>query len=785
MKNTKFYLLFCLLWMSSATLFAGATATEIPLRVVTGNGMFKPMDGPDQSSDDPPRPNQFHAFIQGQVLSFRIANANSNHVMVHNPSGVKILDVQFVGDAAFRLPTYGLHIVEIQNGNLRLQGEFTRSVEKNRSSNPTQPVDPDEPPSMPIYSIRINDTTDCYVIDVEFPQFEIEEVVFPNELASTAQIFNRVIYQNAYRYFDYGMVNGQPEMPFLSLNLQIPGGAVIDTAIEMIEYYNDIELTYPYAPAQIVSENDDNPILQYDDDYYDGITFNEWGVPVLFSQPYSMTGTKGVNVQFRPALFFPDGNILRPISRIRFTICVSEGEALSHMYATTLATPSLNDMVNFYDTYRAIDTIVHPDYKGNFLILVTEDYLDEAESYADHKNDLGFNAWVEPLASNMLDSAFIRHLIKTWYDYEECRPKFVLLIGSDIPYSYGVMNDSTNPPTDMYYACLDYFSNDSIVQNKEDITPDVYVGRWPVHNGGELDFIMEKSREYDWITPNKRMVLASGIDTRDEAHEDVFVNVIDSIQALVRDFVPSMTVINYTGRNGFDSQYLNDEFEHHDNLIFVYRGHGGENSLGAPFDDITSSTLPNNLPYFSFAFGCKMNYPEGLGNAWVNTGDRSCTFYGATVTTYSTLNTNLQLNMFRGLKGNRNISIGEFVYNGVRRASKSMSGWWYLLNYKRASVCAYVLNGDPSLYIFGTRLFNNALQHSPSNAEDLQNVEHEMDILSYALYTISGILVYSQVGNVDNLTANIDALDLQDGIYILSTQTRDNVISSQKIIVQH
>ena len=92
------------------------------------------------------------------------------------------------------------------------------------------------------------------------------------------------------------------------------------------------------------------------------------------------------------------------------------------------------------------------------------------------------------------------------------------------------------------------------------------------------------------------------------------------------------------------------------------------------------------------------------------------------------------------------------------------------------------------MYIYGTRLFGDALQHSPANgekAEDLNNIELSEDIASYALYTISGVLVYSHSGNTDNIMADIEAQNLPDGIYILSAQTKYNSIPSQKIIIQH
>lgn len=773
MKRDFFYILFGLMLMMSATLFAETTLKEIVLHESKGMGILMPTDSPEQSSDDPPRPNQFHAYIAGQTLSFKIANSNLNHVIVHSPSGVVMLDVRFVGDTAFVLPTLGQHIVEIQNARLHLVGDFNLDPNCYLRSG-----EPNEPPMTLSYTI--DTVSDCYYIEVEFPCFQLAEVVLPNDTAITAQSFEKMVYPG-YAYscepFDYGTVNGQPKMPFLSLNLQIPDGATVEASVESINYYNDIYLNYQYAPVQDVPETGDYFPLQYDDSYYSSGIDNVWDTSIVVSEPYLIRGTTGINVQFRPALYFPNENILRPINRMTYSICVDNGDmTLSDMHDETLETPSLNDMINFYDTYRHIDTIVHPEYKGNLLILATEDYEEKALEYADHKNSLGFNAWVETLDHYMLDSTFIRHYIKSWYDYEECRPKYILLIGDEIPYSTGELNNISNPPTDMYYACVDEYYTEN-----EDITPDIYVGRWPVHNTAELEYIILKSEGYDGITtPNNRMVLFSGTDGDKPWMEECFVKAIDDVYNIVHDSVPSIYAVNYVGRNGFDSDYMRYEFYNYNNSFFVYRGHGSPQCFGNPYQEITMFDLPHNLPYFNFGFGCKLNYPDGFGTAWVNIGDRSCTFYGATVNTYSDRNTPLQINMFRGLKNNKNITIGELVYNGVRKANN--------IRVEKIGLTAYVLNGDPSLYIYGTRLFGDVLQHSPANdknAEDLNNIELSEDVNNYALYTISGTLVYSHSGSTDNLAADIDAQNLQDGIYILSIQTRYNSISSQKIIIQH
>lgn len=351
MKPKSFSFVFLLLLISSATFSADIEPKEIPLHEVTGNSRYKPADSPDQSSDDPPRPNQFHAYIAGQTLIFNIENSNLNHLIVYNNAGTVSLTTEFVGDMQFVLATTGIHILKINNGSLAFVGEFEIKIDE-------QPY--------PTYTL--NTFSEGYIIDIDYPTFEIREKTLPDEEAIDRQKFNYLKYHASasQNLCYYGMTNGQPELPFIAIELPIPDNARIDTITQFIEYYEDILLKYPYAPVQDVLQIPETQPLQFDEDYYSGKVYNEWAFPVEISEPYNTAGKISIYANMRPVCYFPVENILKPVRRQRFVVNVSEEASLFNIRTTSLDTEQ--------PMYNVLGVPIDESYKG-IIIQNGEKYI--------------------------------------------------------------------------------------------------------------------------------------------------------------------------------------------------------------------------------------------------------------------------------------------------------------------------------------------------------------------------------------------------------------------------
>ena len=107
-----------------------AEEVEIQLTEVVEMGVLPgddPLDGPTQSPDVPPRPNDFRASINGNSLSVSRQNsaipfAQATVVKVSN--GSVVLNQQFTSSLLQQIPSSGVYVLHIQTAGGALVGQF-------------------------------------------------------------------------------------------------------------------------------------------------------------------------------------------------------------------------------------------------------------------------------------------------------------------------------------------------------------------------------------------------------------------------------------------------------------------------------------------------------------------------------------------------------------------------------------------------------------------------------------------------------------------------------------
>lgn len=445
---------------------------------------------------------------------------------------------------------------------------------------------------------------------------------------------------------------------------------------------------------------------------------------------------------------------------------MSGNETLLSMYQNTIDNERLAEATNFYNMY-CNDIILHPDYKGNYLIITTPEYESEAYMYAQHKENLGYEASTYIFESNYLDATFIRHYLKSLYDYENMRPRFLLIIGNgdslSIPYSSD--NISNLPPSDIYYSCLENYN----IENETTLTPDVFVGRWPVNNHTELQNLISKSIHYDLTIPEQRSVLLfSGTGDTDYLR---FSEANNYVKEMIDNEVSNVICTHYDGAEGYHESHVIEEFDE-DLLMFIYRGHGNVNSFGPPLNEISSFNLPNKLPDFTYSFACSTGYPHGLGNYWINVGNKSCSFYGASNLTYRSSNNKLEKSIMNGFKDCKNYTIGELTYKGVAN--------FILAGGSNSDVLPYIVYGDPSLYIYGMDFLGSPVQYIVRK-DEIENKTTNSSQYFYTIYSSIGIKIKS--GNFETIE-QLEINSLPSGVYILLVEDKEHhVIYNEKFYV--
>ena len=759
MKRVLLFMSLYIIWGYVCSSYASERGTEIPLSVrpTMQNafiGGLSPLDDNNSPGTFPIDPTNFHAYVLDNRLTvLGPANVTAN-LVVRNEYSVVIVSTQFADSISVYLPTTGLHYVEINNQLLTLVGQWMNTNTENFSSTLT-------------WDIRHRQY--CYNITIFFPSFEVRDTALIDPIAQIEVPFNYVLYsaEEENQKFSYAVEAGNPALPFLPLNLHIPFTEAIDTLVDGIEYYDEIELSYPYLPAQNVLETANDALLQFNEEFYDWGENGDWEQPVV-TQLFEYMGSAGMNVQFRPVLYAPLTNTIRPVRSISFKVCIPDS-TFFYEIDTVGFHPERADIIDFYDNYQPYRPFT-ASHKGNYLIITTPDFESEADFYAQHKTDCGYNAWVETFSSTSTAADIRQYLRESCLD-EDYRPRYVLIIGDGtiIPFSAGSSNDPDDPLTDMYYACLDSAS----IAQETSLVPDVYVGRWPVSSSGQLANIMQKSIDYDDYTiPNRRVALFSGTGSG----ADRFAAVNMSVHTMIQNDVTHASSINYDGRAGLTDEDMTDEFSNNDDWMMIYRGHGNMYEIGSPYN-IGAWNIPEEQPYFSFGIACLLNYPSGIGEYWVNYGDRGCAFYGATVETYREYNNLLEKTMFNGLKDHVNYTLGKFIYQGLANYLSARGS--------KLEVQSYVLYGDPSLYLYGLNTAGNPVNYKPRRSGGNESSESIAAIngeSSYAIYTLQGALLLS--ATVQDISQRRDAIQqLPQGVYIIRVTGGETQEMMRKIVI--
>ncbi len=107
-----------------------AEEIEILLAEVVGMSVLPgddPLDGPDQSQGDPPRPNDFRATINGNMLAISIEEPtipSAEATVVNASTGGIVLNQQFSGTLSEQIATSGVYVLHIETDGGALIGQF-------------------------------------------------------------------------------------------------------------------------------------------------------------------------------------------------------------------------------------------------------------------------------------------------------------------------------------------------------------------------------------------------------------------------------------------------------------------------------------------------------------------------------------------------------------------------------------------------------------------------------------------------------------------------------------
>lgn len=631
---------------------------------------------------------------------------------------------------------------------------------------------------------------DRYYISFSMPDFQIVTDTLSGDWGDA--FFSSIQLYGADK-FDYLHEDGRPTLPFYSLDLILPfSSTTFDvTSVQILDSITII-LPYDYTPAQ--ERINLSTELSYDANYYS--THEEW-----YHMYYSLKESnyrlyKGLNFALFPCRYVAETRELTIILNAIYEITFDGSSLPEYIQAELSEYDRL--AYNFYDNFVDYPYSIIPPINGDRYLIITASEWEGNEAlmqFAEHKELLGYNVTVTSIGEIGYAPIDIRDYIKNLYTTEEL--KYVLLVGNvdGIPFYDGLAEDSSDPPSDIYYSCL----SKDIDEQWSDFNPSIFIGRWPVTSDEELRHVVDKTIASDFHlfeqNPRKIGLFSGSGDGEDYVYKDakyIYDNVIRNSSYFIGDLTE--------GRNksvSLNHSYLKTYLENSSSestWMFIYRGLAASDTImsynyGCHNMD---SILTHHAGMHPFGFG----FADELGNiydlnnfsrTWLTSTQGGVTFFAPTTEAYNCADRYFSRKVFNQLSGGRIVmTIGEFVANAKAKYYNPDQVLW-----RRREAKKYTLYGDPSLYLLGLDIEErtpNRIKHKSSTSAITQDtniiIQNDVVQLNPAISgNVNSIYVYSITGQLmlTSYSNSINLNGLSQGVYLVTVNT-DNGQISQKIV---
>ena len=292
-------------------------------------------------------------------------------------------------------------------------------------------------------------------------------------------------------------VIGQPELPVLRQEIEIPFGAQI--SIELLSaQYTELSLAdlglhtiYPLQPPPSKLQGDKQPPFTLDAAFYSQAGFAP-SSPIATGESYIVRGHRLLAVEVWPIAYDPVADLLRLYSQLTFRLRIDGADLvltsqLGQRYASPEFERNLSERVLNYNL--GLEQIEVEEV--GYLIITADEFYAAIQPLAALRANRGFDVTVTRLSELPGSTAQdIKDYIQTAYGTWSLPPSYLLLVGDTdtIPTWIGPRIETS---TDLYYATMD---------GESDWHPDLYRGRFPVRSAEQTKFMVDKYLAYANLT---------------------------------------------------------------------------------------------------------------------------------------------------------------------------------------------------------------------------------------------------------------------------------------------
>lgn len=642
-------------------------------------------------------------------------------------------------------------------------------------------------------NVQLSIVDNAYEISYRIEEFSVEDTTL--QYVEGDRMFSFLRFKGD--DYDYLSDENAPVIPFISLNLRLPDDAEYAYVEVENENWKELDLPRLLMPTQEFLIDEKLPKYAYEENR---ICKTDGDKALCSVSPvYTTIGCKGVTVNIYPFEYrFEQSNEKQLVSRMnyiettRIRVSYISGNADDLEEVNYSSLESLQENVDqlsalTFDNYKYLPVKSTATTSYRYLIITENKYRNALMPFVNYKDSLGFTMHMVSTSSTGETADSIRNYL-VWYRRQHSDLRYVLLVGdiNHIPFSKGENGSTSNPPTDVYYSCLDYYE----IDHQSDLHPDVYVGRWivddiyygssiPDHQRKTLSHIINKSiktekKLYTVSNSSKHICLFSGSGSG----ENMFYNCIEDIRV---DILGSYNYYINTvdGRDSYNSIMLQNVLNAVNYAWMVYYvGHSNTNvGFGSPYNLSTYEILNNinnyNNLFFPFAIsiGCKManvlDQPSGgFVNTWLTSVNGGVGLLASTVNTYYPPSLYYLKTVTKQLQGSPhpNIPWGKLCADGgsnYYHADKVL--------YRKRMYLKMICFGDPSLMINGNNISNPLhVTYHNSNKEKLDISPNEELAFPIDIYSSTGILISTYYNY-----QSFKEFKLPQGVYLICSHQND------------
>ncbi len=506
--------------------------------------------------------------------------------------------------------------------------------------------------------------------------------------------------------YGYSTTIGQPELPVLRREVEIPFGAQV--SLELVSaQYRDVSLPelglrtiYPLQPSQIKLAGADVPFT------LDTAAYTQDGYapanPLALGEAYTVRGHRILPVEVWPIAYDPVAGTLRLYSQVVFRLrLVGADMTLTTSMTRRYASPEFDRSLSGRVLNVNQGLTLPEDGDVGYLIITADAYYDAIQPLAALRASRGFTVTVTRLSELPGSTAQdIKDYIQAAYDTWALPPSYLLLVGDTdtIPAWEG---PEIKTSTDLYYATMD---------GEEDWHADIGRGRFPVRSAEQTTYMVEKYLAYanltgvePWLKTASFPATCDLYEIAEGSHNHVIETYTDPggwSGAFPEDPQPGGDKL-YCVTYGATNQDLADAFDQ-GRWAIVYSGHGNYDGWEMGFDPADVAALENEgmFPFVASHACLTGDYgemDEVFGETWVlGENQGALAFFGSSTYTYwnedDVLERTYFATLFSGLQPPPDLALMiEAGLAGVEAAYPDMA-----LYYRET----YNLLGDPAVRLF-------------------------------------------------------------------------------------